>query len=276
MSDPAGWYPDPTGRHEMRYWDGYAWLDNVSNKGAAATDPLGGKPMPAPSEAAAKAAAGPAPAAAKSKTPLFIGIGVAAVVVIAIVAFVVTRKSDDKNNAAKVTVLGDTEITLSEKGDDPGHPTVFPVRVKDNTVIIIDMKSPADDVTPGIIVEAKQDVVDKLNGKISGIQDLLTDKLKAACSNLREEDLGAQGDIAYFFDAAKDGAGSDLHTFTILPIGGDFEFIPVVVDSNGQCKGAKLDLKLTPHFLDFGGVTDRSDLESTLFNDPDLKDFVSG
>src|SRR4051812_6342611 len=32
VSDPAGWYPDPTTRHELRYWDGYAWLDNVSDK----------------------------------------------------------------------------------------------------------------------------------------------------------------------------------------------------------------------------------------------------
>src|SRR5690242_5476977 len=40
MSDPAGWYPDPTTRHELRYWDGYVWLDNVSDKGAAGTDPL--------------------------------------------------------------------------------------------------------------------------------------------------------------------------------------------------------------------------------------------
>src|SRR5438105_4682816 len=94
MSDPAGWYADPTTRHELRYWDGYAWLDNVSDSGAAATDPLGGKPMPPPSEAAAKAQQGPPPKA-KSKTPLYIGIGVG-VVVIAIAAFLVLGKGDDK------------------------------------------------------------------------------------------------------------------------------------------------------------------------------------
>src|SRR6476646_4551604 len=26
---PAGWYPDPSGRYEMRYWDGLAWTEHV-------------------------------------------------------------------------------------------------------------------------------------------------------------------------------------------------------------------------------------------------------
>ncbi len=34
----ANWYPDPTGRHGVRYWDGTAWTDRVSD---LATDPLG-------------------------------------------------------------------------------------------------------------------------------------------------------------------------------------------------------------------------------------------
>lgn len=27
---PAGWYPDPSGEHVSRYWDGAAWTDHVS------------------------------------------------------------------------------------------------------------------------------------------------------------------------------------------------------------------------------------------------------
>jgi len=37
---PAGWHPDPAGRHEYRYWDGVAWTDQVSDAGAVASDPL--------------------------------------------------------------------------------------------------------------------------------------------------------------------------------------------------------------------------------------------
>jgi hypothetical protein len=45
MNGPApGWQPDPTGRHEYRYWDGTRWSDDVSDGGVAATDPVGGAP----------------------------------------------------------------------------------------------------------------------------------------------------------------------------------------------------------------------------------------
>ena len=37
---PANWYPDPTGRHQLRYWDGNAWTDHVSNNGAQGSDPV--------------------------------------------------------------------------------------------------------------------------------------------------------------------------------------------------------------------------------------------
>ena len=39
-STPANWYPDPMGRHEMRYWDGLAWTDHVTTNGVQGTDPL--------------------------------------------------------------------------------------------------------------------------------------------------------------------------------------------------------------------------------------------
>lgn len=45
MTDsPAAWHPDPTGRHELRYWDGTAWSDHVSDRGITGTDALGGAP----------------------------------------------------------------------------------------------------------------------------------------------------------------------------------------------------------------------------------------
>lgn len=38
---PAQWYPDPSGRHEHRYWDGRSWSDQVSDGGETALEPLG-------------------------------------------------------------------------------------------------------------------------------------------------------------------------------------------------------------------------------------------
>lgn len=38
-SVPAGWYADPSGRYELRYWDGTAWTEHVSRAGQQYTDP---------------------------------------------------------------------------------------------------------------------------------------------------------------------------------------------------------------------------------------------
>ena len=37
---PANWYPDPMGRHQLRYWDGANWTDHVSSNGVQGTDAL--------------------------------------------------------------------------------------------------------------------------------------------------------------------------------------------------------------------------------------------
>lgn len=50
----AGWYPDPTGRFQFRYWDGTAWTAHVATKGAGSIDTeslpptLAGPPAPGP------------------------------------------------------------------------------------------------------------------------------------------------------------------------------------------------------------------------------------
>ena len=45
-SSPANWYPDPTGRHEHRYYDGSAWTDHVANAGIQSTAPVDAPPEP--------------------------------------------------------------------------------------------------------------------------------------------------------------------------------------------------------------------------------------
>lgn len=44
---PANWHADPTGRHELRYWDGVSWTDHVSDSGVPSVDPVG-PPGPTP------------------------------------------------------------------------------------------------------------------------------------------------------------------------------------------------------------------------------------
>jgi hypothetical protein len=39
VESPAGWHPDPYGTHELRYFDGSAWTEHVSDQGRQATAP---------------------------------------------------------------------------------------------------------------------------------------------------------------------------------------------------------------------------------------------
>ncbi|HEX7267560.1 MAG TPA: fibronectin type III domain-containing protein [Streptosporangiaceae bacterium] len=57
---PAGWYTDPVGRHEYRYWDGTDWKPEVSDGGVTAVDPLGPAPPPLAQRTAEPAVTDPA------------------------------------------------------------------------------------------------------------------------------------------------------------------------------------------------------------------------
>lgn len=51
MDNPgAGWHPDPTGKHQVRYHDGQQWTAHVSTDGRQTSDPMPGTtgPVPAP------------------------------------------------------------------------------------------------------------------------------------------------------------------------------------------------------------------------------------
>jgi hypothetical protein len=39
-SPKAGWYADPTGRHQYRYWDGAQWTPHVADEGVASVDEM--------------------------------------------------------------------------------------------------------------------------------------------------------------------------------------------------------------------------------------------
>lgn len=60
---PAGWHPDPTGRHELRYSDGAQWTEHVANDQVTAVDPYTAPVPPPPAPPVPPPAAAPAPAA---------------------------------------------------------------------------------------------------------------------------------------------------------------------------------------------------------------------
>ena len=60
MSTPAGWYPDPTNRHQNRWFDGNDWTDHVADGQAVSTDPVQGGPAAASTQPTPAATPDPA------------------------------------------------------------------------------------------------------------------------------------------------------------------------------------------------------------------------
>ena len=52
---PPGWFPDPFGRHESRWWDGTRWTEHVASHGRQMVDaPVGGGQIPTVDRATGK------------------------------------------------------------------------------------------------------------------------------------------------------------------------------------------------------------------------------
>jgi len=137
----AGWNPDPTGRHELRYWDGSTWTDHVSDRGVAATDPIADAtaapaqaspaaqptpartaPTPDPTQVTPTSATPPATpvftggaavSTGRSKTSMLIGGAIAVAVVVAAGAFFLLRGDDTRDvgvaRAGLLNILDETD-----------------------------------------------------------------------------------------------------------------------------------------------------------------------
>lgn len=116
MASSPGWHPDPSGRHQHRFWDGERWTDQVADAGTTGTDPVDAAPM-APTTAGAAAVA-PAPSGARSKGPLFVGLAILVAVVVAAAVFFVSGDDDDAGGGGGG---GGGGGTTSETTDGPGE-----------------------------------------------------------------------------------------------------------------------------------------------------------
>jgi hypothetical protein len=155
------------------------------------------------------------------------------------------------------------------------HPVVHTVHVKTNRVVLVTMKSDNKGVVPGYVVLTSQKLVDDVGSKISGASDLLTGQLRNACSNLREEDIGAKGTVVYREDKAN-RAGEQLDSFMVVAVEGDYEFVPVLVNADGKCEAGKSSMQLDPKSVDFSNVHNIDDLSSLISNDSDLRSILPG
>jgi hypothetical protein len=104
----GGWHPDPTGRHQHRWWDGTGWTDTVADAGVTGTDAL--HPPPHADQRAVSDRSG----GSGRGWPVLIAAGVALVVAGAgLVAVLVIADDDSSSGGATSTVAGtSTECSL--------------------------------------------------------------------------------------------------------------------------------------------------------------------
>jgi hypothetical protein len=112
-SVPAGWYRDPTGQGEARYWNGSSWTETVSRGGLplnVPVDPTLSTQAPAPGTQMAPPMPRPQPTTVVEQSSHSSPIGTIVGVVIALFAFVVilafigNATSDDTPTPGSVSV----------------------------------------------------------------------------------------------------------------------------------------------------------------------------
>lgn len=142
--DTGSWQPDPTRRHELRWWTGTQWSDQVADHGVTAYDPLHpiAPPMPTAPPTMPTAPIGyatpiggaaPLPSAGTTRpqrTLLFAGGAVAIVAVAAAVTFVLTKSDDTSSVGAATTVATTVPATVAPAA--PGN-TVLPTTAAPTT-----------------------------------------------------------------------------------------------------------------------------------------------
>ncbi|CAN5279525.1 hypothetical protein BH18ACT4_BH18ACT4_09660 [soil metagenome] len=254
MSDPggqaAGWYPDPTGRHQYRYWSGSSWTDNVSDGGVASTDPMGGPgPVFPPGAVAAPTTRAARPS---SRRPLLIGAAVVAVLGVAAAAFALTRDDDTSG-------LG----TFTDEVDG-GEVFVHRVKVPAGSLLTIRVE-PEDDFDPVLGVSAEADVIDELEDYFgTSLSDSFTDY------------FGDVDDIpGHLFQVADSGASGDREISTVTaPVA--LEVNVIVAGYQGDRGEFELEVSsedFDGEFSDFG--SDFSDFQPDFSDLTDLTDFGS-
>jgi hypothetical protein len=171
---PAGWYPDPHGQAELRYWDGNTWTEHTSGEAPGAAGPTQiDQPQAAP-EAQYEAqqpfaAAGPGAAPGRTGGPpkgLLIGLGALALVgiVVGVLFLAGVLGGDDEGGGQDDeeqirAVIDDTienydDPDICDNWTDDYHETVE--GGKDNCLNEVDLNSQQDHEVKSVQVDGEE------------------------------------------------------------------------------------------------------------------------
>ncbi len=109
---PQGWYVDPTGQGNARYWNGASWTQTVNRAGVVLNvyiDPNQAKIPPTPGTQVAPPVAPPPrpapPVASPDNSAVGVVIGVVAVLFFALMMFVIISNNSSSNDTPDVTIV---------------------------------------------------------------------------------------------------------------------------------------------------------------------------
>lgn len=133
----AGWYPDPSGRHRFRYWDGGVWTDAVSDEGLRAPNVPDRHVEPAVHRSGSPSRAGGAFVGFCKSLPGLL-TAIAGVITAAGTIWVSTR-SDDGSTPVVVSAtedLGVDQVIADNSGSSPTYSDYTPVTDDTGTIVV--------------------------------------------------------------------------------------------------------------------------------------------
>jgi hypothetical protein len=111
---PSGWFPDPHGRYEYRWFNGTAWTADVAADGRRAVDPMGAAPLPRGGRANGSSGNGVAVAAIVcgllaplfAWMPVFVAVGITLGVLGVVFGIRGHRRSRTTGNGGAMAITG--------------------------------------------------------------------------------------------------------------------------------------------------------------------------
>lgn len=235
----AGWRPDPTGRHELRYFDGAAFTDHVADGGVQSTDP--GPHMPA--------AAAPPPDVTGGKRPNRLPVIAAVVVALVVVVGLVTVLRDGG---------GDGFGTFDGEVADGGA-GVHAISIDAGSVVVVEVEPDDFDAVVSFAVagDDADDVTDPFEG---------TPFEEIASGGQFEDELGVDPDDADGIPERarvvfrRDSGFEGERERTFLPVAADVEAAVVVTGFDGD----EGDYEITIESVELDGIDEDSDGDDLL------------
>lgn len=224
----AGWLPDPSGRHQLRWWDGAAFSDQVADGGVVGTD-TGRDPAPPAGGPGADWPAGPpwvgAPVdtgglimvAPHGRRRWFYAAGAIGLVALVGAGAVVLVGGDDAGS-------GFGELTGEVDGDGGG---AHRLRIPAGSVVTVELRPDDEDFDPRVAFVVDEDTADALEEAFDGsdLEAAFGTAASIEAGELFEElDLGAidvddEGRVAGIHVADLRFEGEDEELVLLAPVG---------------------------------------------------------